>query len=49
MTPENLPGLQITADQLGAIWTPITVPRHWTLGFWTQRQPAVKAPVKIAA
>jgi hypothetical protein len=23
MTPENLPGLTITAEQLGSIWTPL--------------------------
>lgn len=51
MTPENLPGLAITDDQLGAIWTPITESARLCIApqAGTQGPPAVENSIRIAA
>ena len=47
MTPENLPGLTVTAEQLGPVWTPLQDRRLAPLATPTPRPP--RTITKLAA
>lgn len=51
MTPENLPGLCITADQLGPMWAPLSEdpPQLGTVSEPEQSRLTIELGLKIAA
>jgi hypothetical protein len=49
MTPENLPGLTVTAEQLGPIWTPLRSESQRCLTLPAPAPHAPSAITKLAA